>query len=454
MTARHLLLTAWAFPPARTSGVHRAVGLANAFAARGWDVTVLAAPADVFASNAMVDDSLAEAVDARVVVERVPFHSQAYDNDIAGWSRARARFPELWNGARLARERRVFPEPGFGLWRDELERAAERVHGSHPVDLALGTSNPQVDFIPGWHLHRRFGVPYVMDYRDAWTVDVFSGRDRAAATADERRWEKELIADAARVWFVNDPIRDWHASRHPAAADRMRVVTNGFDVVDGRSPAVPHRPVSDDGVVFGYVGTINYGQFPADALFAGWRRARERDPLVARSRLVLRGHLGRTGVAGEELARQLDEARADGVSYEGPVAKKDLAGVYAGFDALTLALASGPGVTSGKVFEFAATGLPVVSVHDPDSAASAIMSTSPVWEPSRTLAADDVAEAIIRTAHRAVEQTPAERDAAIAWGAQWERSVRLDAAVADAATIVDDRAMVGDDANIDNERMV
>ncbi|MBN8205697.1 glycosyltransferase [Microbacterium esteraromaticum] len=436
----HLLLTAWAFPPARTSGVHRAAGLARAFVAGGWDVTVLTAPRETFARQALIDESAAAGLATAVRIVEVPFASQAYDLDVSEWSWMRARQPELWNGLRLTRERRSFPEPGFGLWRRELERAAENVHRERAVDLALGTANPHVDFTPGHHLKQRFGVPTVMDFRDAWTVDVFSGNDRTDASEAERKVERELLLSADRVWFVNEPIRRWHAERHPSVSERMRVVSNGFDLVDGRSPAVPYRRIdAEAGLTFGYVGTINFGQFPAEALFAGWSLARSQDQLMARSRLILRGHLGRTGVASPQLQSLLDAASIDDVVYRGPVAKSDLADTYAQFDALVLALASGPGVTSGKVFEFAATGLPVVSVHDPDSAATDIMRTSPAWEASTSLEAQDIADAFIRTARRAREQSPAERDATIAWGAQWERGAQLAEGVRELTAFVNER---------------
>lgn len=435
---RHLLLTAWAFPPARTSGVHRAAGLAKAFRAAGWDVTVLTAPQAVFESQAMTDTTVGGG--DGVHVREVPFSSPAYAIDVTRWPWLRARHPELWNVVRAWQERRAFPEPGFGLWRHELERAADAVHQAHPVDLAIGTANPHVDFAPGAHLAQKYGVPAVMDFRDAWTVDVFTGTDRRNATSAERAMERRLLARATEIWFVNEPIRRWHAERHPELAGRMRVVPNGFDLVGGVSPAVQFRPpVPGEGLTFGYVGTINYGQFPAEELFAGWRLARSRDPLLARSRLVLRGHLGRTGVAGAELQRLLDEASTDSVSYEGPVAKADLADAYAEFDALVLALASGPGVTSGKVFEFAATGLPIASVHDPASAASAILADSPVWTASASLAPTDIADALVRTAQAVLEQTPDSRRTAVSWGAKWERGRQLSDAVRELGEIIDER---------------
>ena len=43
-----LLYVAWGFPPCRGSGVYRALATANAFAAGGWDVTVLTVEREVF----------------------------------------------------------------------------------------------------------------------------------------------------------------------------------------------------------------------------------------------------------------------------------------------------------------------------------------------------------------------------------------------------------------------
>ncbi|GAA1777120.1 glycosyltransferase [Agromyces lapidis] len=426
MSGRHLLLTAWAFAPARTSGVYRAIGLANAFASRGWDVTVLTAPEKTFADEGVIDASLSEQIHDRVRTVHVPFSSGLYASDVAEWSRTQARFPELWGAVRGL----PFPEAGFGGWRRALARAADRVHRTTRVDLTLGTASPSVDFIPGWHLKRRHGVPNIMDYRDAWTIDVFTGGRNPRATRRSEQWESRLIDSADQVWFVNEPIRGWHAAKYPLAADRMRVVSNGFDVVDGQSPAVPmvdHVPGRP--LTFGYLGTINHGQFPTEALLAGWTRARERSTELAGARLVLRGYLGRTGIADEHLEDFLRRGAAVGIAYEGPVAKAQIQDVYATFDALVLALASGPGVTSGKVFEFAATGLPVVSVHDPSSAASAVMEGSPVWSPTASMGPDDIADALIVGAERARTQTAQSRAEAISWGAQWERGHQLQSAV-------------------------
>ena len=317
----------------------------------------------------------------------------------------------------LWRDLTLFPEPNYGRWRPELERAAERLHRSHRVDLAIGTANPHVDFIPGWHLHRRFGVRHVMDYRDAWQLDVFSGRKQITAIPAVGRWERRMMSTAAEVWFVNEAIREWHVAQHPGLADRMRVVANGYDEYD--SPlAVPVRDDREAGLVFGYIGTVS-AKVPLVPLLEGWRIAKEANANLAGARLAIYGYLGHFGSANVEFAEALDRARTHGVTFEGPVSKAMIGDTYRSLDALVLALGTGRYVTSGKVYEYAATGMPVVSVHDPSNAATAVLRSSPAWVATRSLSPHEIAEAILATARMALSQTDSQRAEAQAWATQF-----------------------------------
>jgi glycosyltransferase involved in cell wall biosynthesis len=339
----------------------------------------------------------------------------------------------MWAKRRLRRDHREFPEAWYGSWAPGLRRAAEAVHAAHPVDLALGTAAPYVDFVPGQHLHARHGVPYILDYRDAWTFLTFTGEAPAGLTDAVRVRERELIRDAFQVWFVNDPIRSWHAQKYPQSAALMRTVRNGYDLparAQGRDAfAVPHRNRTTGALTFGYIGTINFGAFPLEAVVQAWRTAL---PLLPEgSRLVLRGHLGRTGQGSPELLAALAAAEPFGVAYEGPVKRNALAEVYQQFDALLLALPSGPGVTSGKVYEYAATGLPIVSVHTPETPVGEVLGDTDHWHAPRSLAPDAIADALLAAARQAQSCTAADRTRAIAAGARWERMSIMATAIED-----------------------
>lgn len=418
--APHLLYVAWGFPPARTGGVHRAVATANRFAELGWRVTVLTAERDFWASHTGADPSLERSVDARIDVVRLPFSWPAKDPDLASWSLARILAPRLWWRWRVWQDRRDFPEPAYGPWSRELREAARTIHARTPVDLVLATVNPYVDAVPALTLHEEHGVPFVVDYRDAWSLDMFSGATLHEPDSAIGRVEQDWFERAREVWFVNEPIRAWHATRHPDAADRLYVVPNGID----RVATFPPRLARDE-IVFGYLGTLTY-RVPLTQLVAGWRLARERGLVGPRDRMVLRGYLGYYRSADQELTDVITAAESDGVTYQGPVAKSEVADFYAGCDVLVLAMGSGRYVTSGKTYEYAATGLPVVGVYDDETEARNTLVGYPLLDEVSSLEPDGVAEALGRGRRRARSIDSDHVDAARRWSHRLLRSAELD----------------------------
>src|SRR5690606_31728361 len=217
--------------------------------------------------------------------------------------------------------------------RKPLVDAADRIHRENPVSLVVGSANPNVDFMPGDHLHHKFGVPYVMDHRDAWHLDVYTGKRVGNARNRSNRLERRLITRATEAWFVNQPIRDWHAREYPSRAADYHVVSNGFDPNFMNTTTV--RRTDPKKLVFGYLGTI-YGPIPLRETLEGWRLARSDSPLLRNASLVFRGRLGHFAEPDAEAASLLEEFRGDGVSYGGPVSKTQVASIYQTFDALLL----------------------------------------------------------------------------------------------------------------------
>ncbi|GEA83515.1 MULTISPECIES: glycosyltransferase [Cellulomonas] len=397
----HLLYLAWGFPPSRAGGVYRALATVNAFAAAGWDVTVVTASRETFERYTGADASLEERVDPRVVVRRIPFAWPAQDTDVRRYGALRVALPPVWARLRRLADERPFPEPSYGPWRRPLAAAARAVHDDTPVDLTLATANPHVTFAAAHDLWRATGVPYVMDYRDAWTLDVFSGRTTTRPRSRVARWQATLLADAREVWFVNRPLRDWHAERFPAVAERMVVVENGWDpaLLPPVPPATPHAGA----LRFAYLGTVT-PKVPLAELLEGWRTAMSDGRLPAGSTLTLGGHLGYFAVPQGPLAEILADAASYGVRYAGPVAKAQVADFYADADVLVLALGTGRYVTSGKVYEYVATKRPIVAVHDPANATTDVLAEHPLVARVREVTPDEVARALAESATLAARQ--------------------------------------------------
>jgi len=426
----HLLYLAWGYPPAAKSCAYRMLATANSFARKGWDVTVVTLTADAWLREHGLDDSLLALVDERIEVVRLPLYRDDLDTDIRSYSRLRAQRPKEWLKLLRRGDQRQFPELVFGRWRNELVAAAHEVHERKPVDLVLASASPYTFFAPALDLNETHGVPFVLDYRDAWAIDIIG--DKPAFQPDSRkgRIERKLMDRAQEAWFVNQPIRDSYAELYPEAAAKLQVVRNGSDLAVGTSMIPLRQPDPADGLTFGYLGTVSFTPAITSALSDGWRLARQRDPLVAASRLEFRGHIGAGAARGASgHVRVIAQYANDGVSYEGPVAKGDTADVYASWDALVLALVGGRYVTSGKVYDYVSTGLPVMSAHEPAHAAAEILDGYPLWVRNEGMDAEQLAKAFIATAHMAVDATVEDREKARQHAAQFERYAQIEPAV-------------------------
>ena len=414
----HLLYVAWGYPPARGSGVYRAVATPNAFAARGWRVTVVTADRESFAKYTGDDTSLEYLIDPRVRVVRVPFRRPYLEDDVGQWSLLRSYFGYPWLSLQVIREQLAFPEARYGFWLPALRRAVRKIHAKEPVDLVMGTANPFVD-LAGAATLKRQGVPYILDHRDAWQLNTFTGERVTRPGGRVDRIERRLFRDAAEVWFVNRPILRWHAELYPESAAKLREVPNGADSMFEPRPERGDRPIR-----FTYVGTIT-SQVPVEELGEGWALADARGDLSDAE-----GHLyGYVGFFNREdspeqraLTRALEISRLE---YLGPAPKAALPTIYRDSDVLLLAMGGAEYITSGKTYEYLATGLPIVSVHDPRSAASEVLADYPLWFPARSLAPADVADALAAAA-REVRNPDPERWRLAAEGAhEFQRTVIL-----------------------------
>lgn len=418
-----LLYFAFYFPPSRASGVYRARATANHFAAAGWDVTVMRAPDRFYREvTGSTDEALADGLHPAVAQIAPGMDFFAWETDLARYGRFRGNAPRAARRLHEWKQRRIFPEQ-YHSWARRGVVAARRLHRRRPFDLVLATGNPFASFAGAWAFSRLTGVPYVLDYRDSWTLDLFTNADAFPPGDPAWAWERRVLSRASAAVFVNEALRDWHADRYPAVADRMTVVPNGWDpeFLDPTSTdRLPRGPLS-----FTYVGTLTANQ-PVREMIDGFRAMTGRGD-HADATLDLYGHLGFFAHSPERLRADLglELGESGDVRYRGPVSKTALGGVYAEGDVLVFLAGGSKYVTSGKIFEYMAVGKPIVSVHEPGSAAEAMLRDYPLWFRPERLDADEVARAMTEAGDAARSADAATRRAARAYGAAFTRDRAL-----------------------------
>jgi glycosyltransferase involved in cell wall biosynthesis len=253
----HVLLVAYFFPPAAGGGIPRPVKMAKYLQRLGWKVTVL-----TVARPGVVDPLLTVEPAAVVSVREWPLGPLL--RLIGGTLRLTRR---AWEAGRRRRgsapslldrgyaQEEVEIEASHAGWVVPGLRAALRVHRRDPFDVAVVSSPPASSGAIGWALRALRGVPYVVEYRDPWTVGAFwtSDADGNRRTdpgtrlryALARRLEAALLRRSSGAVIVNGGRHVERLRRsfpRETAGKQLVQIRNGVDLEDLRS--LPARATS------------------------------------------------------------------------------------------------------------------------------------------------------------------------------------------------------------------
>ncbi|HKU66465.1 MAG TPA: glycosyltransferase [Candidatus Baltobacteraceae bacterium] len=226
---KRLLLISYVFPPEPSPGALRPGYLARYLQQYGWDVTVLTHSMQTppFEARVVPVPSL-----GGETLERLPF-------------RLRDRFlvPDV-----------ILP------WMPRAVAAGHTLLRGQSFHAILSTALPASVHLVGAALAKRSGVPWIADYRDPWSGNVYARRG-PVRRAFERALERRLLTRAAAVTTISEPIAaQLHAVHGRRAID---VVPNAYDPVEWN--AIPHAQPSRFDLC--YTGSMYDGKRSPDLLF-------------------------------------------------------------------------------------------------------------------------------------------------------------------------------------------
>jgi glycosyltransferase involved in cell wall biosynthesis len=346
---RSILLVAQLAPPSELSAARRVAGLAKYLDRLGHRVTVLTSLASgrgelAGARVVRTRDAMVSALNWR----RESFRALAGGEADGGYAARPSRLASL-----------VVPDLAAAGWLPFALPSARRLAAG--AEAVITTSPPHSAHLVGLDLHGR-GVPWVADFRDGWTFE--SDRPRWPLGAQRRLdagLERAVASGADVVVAVSEPIADDLRVRF-----RREVVTltNGFDPEEHGASSAP--PAARRGIApthgrhtLLHAGRMAYAGRSPRALLDAVRSAPE---LADRLEVLFAGPL-----SAEE--RGLIEA-APGARALGALDRASTLALEAASDGL-LVLTSGRrrGEATQKVFEYLATGRPILVLGDGTEAA-------------------------------------------------------------------------------------
>jgi glycosyltransferase involved in cell wall biosynthesis len=373
---KRLLLITYPFPPVGGAGVQRVTKFVKYLPRHGWDVSVLTVSNP---SVPLFDNSLAQDIPPGTLIRRARSWEPGYamkatvaGDGVAGTRGGRTRRVKqlLAHSARRLGTLVLQPDPQI-LWLPGAVAEGRRLLRQVPHNAILASGPPFSTFLVAAALARSSRIPLVLDYRDEWTIS-------------NEYWENKRLDPLSRSIQSSMQRRVIRASRgliattrasaeslqvlNRQAGDRARVtwIYNGFDPDDfGSQSAGPG--VENDRFRLSYVGTLWNLTSAAPLVEAVRQLAADSPELAQRLELVFAGR--RTGLQAQLVSefRSLPCTLVEHDYLEHSVAVD----LMRGSGALCLLLSDLPGagrVVPAKLFEYMATGRPILTIAPPGEA--------------------------------------------------------------------------------------
>jgi glycosyltransferase involved in cell wall biosynthesis len=224
------LLLAYYFPPMVGPAAVRLGGLAKLLPGTGWLPIVLTRQYPELMALEQGQVYPAEYTDLAFRVrlslglssdESIDQALMQKDNDDRNLHKQLVRF--IWKYTKSAL---LWPDVESG-WLSVVHKALPQILASHDIKVVISSSFPVTSHRIAASIKKKYGIPWVADYRDLWTQNPVypygSIRRRI-----ETEYEKYLMSSADAMITVSDPLNRKLASLHE---DRIPVFTikNGFD---------------------------------------------------------------------------------------------------------------------------------------------------------------------------------------------------------------------------------
>lgn len=267
-------------------------------------------------------------------------------SSLAGWIRANIFIPDARAG-----------------WLPTAWRKANEVIRRENIDTVITTGPPHSVHFVGKFLQQKRGLRWLADFRDPWSRIYYNQLLPRTAVAEQidERLEKMVLAQADEVIVVS---RSQAENFRKLFERGYRVITNGFDHEDFDS--LESGPSGEERFILRHVGNIGEGAVPK-TLLETIGREENRDRFL----------LEFTGDVHPQLPRLVTEmGLSEQVRFRDYLPHREALRLMCRSDALLLCIPDVEGIEHhipGKLFEYLATGRPILLLGPSDGESAAIL---------------------------------------------------------------------------------
>lgn len=370
MTRRVLIVTYY-WPPSGGSGVQRWLKFAKYLPETDWEPVIFTPENPDFD---LKDESLEKEVPRQLEVIKFPiWEPYQLFSKVKGKTKTHpGRLLEqkekgfLEKAAIWARANLLIPDPRV-FWIKPSVKFLTDLAKSGQFQAIITTGPPHSMHLIGRELKRKTGLPWIADFRDPWSTWEFL--DTLPMTSfvrkKHRRLEQTVLREANAVLTISPTFQKDLAQ---IANRRIYLLTNGFDPADIPADFSP-KEKEPGKLHLVYSGIIDAIRNPIPLMVALKAEFGQSEIQIDWT------FVGKVSEQVKEYVRQ-DEWLSNRIHFAGYVSHREVFDFYAKADALVLILTdtkNAQGNIPGKLFEYLATGVPVLALGDPEGDSAKIL---------------------------------------------------------------------------------
>lgn len=369
-----VLIVTYYWPPGSGAGVQRWLKFAKYLPLSGWEPYILTVDPR-FAAYPAIDNSLENEIPESVTVYR----TKARDY-FRVYSRDKSRIPSSGFAAnekkglkniisRFVRGNFFIPDPRKG-WNNSAFKKACAIIRESGINHIITTSPPHSTQLIGLKLKKQFpAIRWIADLRDPWT-DIYY-YDKFYPTFLSRKidlaYEYKVLANADKIITVGNSLKELFSSKIKKSGGKIEVIPNGYDDEDfeGLKPSVP------DKFTISYIGTLS-DSYPVKGFLQSLTCFKNKN-----IDFIIRF----VGFVSENHRRSLISALGDSrLEFTGYADHKSAIKYMYSSTILLLIIprhSSSKSIITGKLFEYMATGRPVLCLGPAGGDAALYLKSSP-----------------------------------------------------------------------------
>ena len=251
-------------------------------------------------------------------------------------------------------------------WNKLAYNVAKEIIIKHDIDTIITSSPPHSTQLVGLKLKEELEVKWICDLRDPWTELFYNKHlyQTFIAKSIDKKYEKKCLESANELIVVSKVISNQFVKSYPKIASKMNIIPNGYDPEDFKQV----REIITDYKYISYIGSL--GEiYPVDKMIKAFK-----------SLCLIEPHwklrfIGNISDSTKSIVKKNElESSVEFIPYR---PHNEAIELMVNSHVLLLIipkLEENKGILTGKLFEYIASGTPIILIGPPEGDAAAILS--------------------------------------------------------------------------------